>query len=282
MNAVLRCSPDITTVPALARRHPLALTPFLGATVLEHALSALAAEGVKHVRIEATDRVDELRHITGRGEAWGLEIQFSDDAPDPLPPARIVELDRLPQLPNQPLWRTYRDWYSAQLALLPAMANRRVGMREMAPGVFVGLRTRVDPSATLLGPCWIGANISIGSRAVVGPGTVIEDGSYIDSSAEVSGSIVGPQTYVGAFTEVRNSFAWGRDLLNLDTGSLTEVSDRFLLAGLQRRPGAWGGIGEAVRILFRGLPSRQGITNAIQLPGRNVTIKSAPGNSPAT
>ena len=238
MNIILKCPVDSATAPALSRKRPLVLAPFLGQTVLEHALTSLAAEGVKHVCIEASDRVEEIRNVVGRGEAWGIKIEFSRAAGTQadFSPARIITLDRLPQLPQQPLWRSYRDWYAAQQALIPALARQRVGMREAAPGVFVSLRSQVAGDARLLGPCWVGANVFVGPRATVGPGTIIEDGSYIDGGAEVTGSVVGPQTYVGAFTELRDSFAWGNELLHLDTGSLTEVADRFLLGELQRHP----------------------------------------------
>jgi hypothetical protein len=44
---------------------------------------------------------------------------------------------------------------------------------------------------------------------------------------------------VGVLTEVKDSLAWGRNLLNLKTGSHTEVSDHFLLGelGLSTRSG---------------------------------------------
>lgn len=237
MNVLLHCPTDDSAVPALARKNRLVLAPFLGQTVLEHALAGLAAEGVKRVRLQVSDGVGEIRRVVGRGEAWGLEIEFAEgrEAPENSSPARVVKLAALPQLPERPLWRSYRDWYAAQLTLLPVLAAQRVGMREIAPAVFVGLRSQVAPDARLVGPCWIGANVFVGPRATIGPGAVIEDGCYIDGGAEISGSVVGPQTYVGAFTEMRDSFAWGNELLHLDTGSLTEVADRFLLGEVQRQ-----------------------------------------------
>lgn len=236
MNVILNCSVDDSAVPALARKRPLGLAPFLGATVLEHALAGLAAQGVKRVCLEVSDHAEEFRRVVGRGEAWGLELAIVTETavPENFSQARALTLDTLPQLPERPLWRSYLDWYGAQLTLLPVLAAQRVGMREIEGGVFVGLRSQVAPDARLIGPCWIGANVFIGPRAVVGPGTVIEDGCYVDTGAEISGSIIGPQNYIGAFTEIRDSFAWGNELLRLETGSLTVVADRFLLGEVQR------------------------------------------------
>lgn len=81
----------------------------------------------------------------------------------------------------------------------------------------MGLRSRIAADARLLGPCWGGADFHVGSRAVLGPDTIIDYGSYIDCGAEIRGSVVGPRTDVGAFTELRDSFAWGDVLLHLGT-----------------------------------------------------------------
>jgi NDP-sugar pyrophosphorylase family protein len=79
----------------------------------------------------------------------------------------------------------------------------------------------------------VGANAFVGPKATLGPNTVVGDGAYIEGEALVERSVVGPDTYVGAMTEVRNSFAWGRQLLNLLNGSCIEISDRFLLHDLK-------------------------------------------------
>lgn len=237
MNVILNCAVDDSAVPALARHGPLALAPFLGATVLEHALAALAASGVKGVQLVVADGVEAILRVVGRGEAWGLHLEVRTEAApaEGSREVRTVALDRLPQLPACPLWGSYRAWSRAQLSLLPLLASQRVGMRALAPGVFVGLRSRIASDTRLIGPCWIGAQVFLGSGAVVGPGTVVEDGCYLDRGAEVAGSIVGPQTYVGRFTEVRDSFAWGSALLHLDTGSQADVADPFLLGSLRPR-----------------------------------------------
>ena len=162
----------------------------------------------------------------------------------PWPAAREAHLlDRLPQLPEHPLWTSYPGWFDAIRAFVPVAARERVGMREVAPGVWVGMRSRVAETAKLQGPCWIGANVFVGPGCVLGPDAFIEDGAYIEESAEVVASVIGPRTYLGALTEVRQSFAWGRGLLNLPSGSFTEITDRFLLDELS--PAARAGAAEA-------------------------------------
>lgn len=276
MKLVLRCPRQRSTVPALGRRRPLVLAPFLGQTVLEHTLAALATAGVRQIRIEASDRADQLQEVVGSGQTWGLKVEFSSahDLNDDSAEDQVMTLDHLPQLPQQPLWSSYRDWYNAQRALLSSVARQRVGMREIAPDVFVGLRSQVAADARLIGPCWIGANVHISPGTLIGQGTVLEDGSYIDSGAEIIGSVVGPQTYVGSCTEIRDSFAWGSDLLQLDTGSVIEVSDPFLLSAVKSKPKMFAFL---QRILSWGAARNEA---AVQPAGRNAFSSRRIGGEP--
>lgn len=245
MTLILQFPHSAPAVPALSRRRSLVLVPFLGQTVLEHALSGFAAAGVKHIQLASPRPADEhLLKWVGRGEVWGLKItSASDPGKDNVPgEVREVVLDELPQLPGVPLWRSYRSWFEAQQALMARFAQNRVGMRQVADGVFVGFRSKVAPDARLEPPCWVGDNVFLGSRTVVGPSSIIENGSYLDDGAEVAGSVIGPETYVGSFAEVRNSFAWGADLLQLDNGSLTEVTDRFILGEAKSPKFSLGGL----------------------------------------
>jgi hypothetical protein len=247
---ILNCAVDGSAVPALSSKRPLVLAPFLGATVLEHTLAALAAGGVISVQLKLAGDEANILRVVGGGEALGIQVEVAGNGSpnEGFCDASTFALQTLPQLPDRWLWRSYRAWYEAQIELLPLLAQQRVGMRQIAKDIFVGLRSQVAPNSRLVGPCWIGANVFVGSDAVIGPGTVVEDGCYIEAGAEVTGSIIGPETCVGKATEVRNSFARGSDLLNLDTGSLTEVADSFLLGPL-RPPG--NGLGRFARALRR-------------------------------
>ena len=52
---------------------------------------------------------------------------------------------------------------------------------------------------------------------------------FIARGAEVSHSVIGPKTFVGQFTEVRNSIACGSTLVNWERDSCLKVPDAFLL-----------------------------------------------------
>ena len=201
---ILTCPSVSPAVSGLAARQPAVLAPFAGKSVLEYALTYFAAAGVREVTLVAGAAAAVLRSAVGRGESWGLAVTVVDQAPQTVPGEAVSwTLDRLPQLPEHRLWESYAGWFAAQVALLPQAARQAVGARELSPGVYVGLRSRVAADAVLRGPCWIGANVRIGAGAVVGPNAVVGEGSFVDEGAEVAGSVVAPQTYVGAHTELQ-------------------------------------------------------------------------------
>lgn len=263
MKALIICPADRKAVPALARRRPLALTPFLGQPVLAQVIAYLASAGAKDITVLAPDRPEQIRKFVSHGEAWGVKVEVVPEAREltveearakyRAPEAKwlaepndVYLLDRIPQLPDHPLWESYAGWQKALLARLPHAAADKVGMREFSPGVFIGLRVRMADSTKIKAPAWIGANVWLGPRTVAGPEAIIEDDVYVDDGAEIAHSVIGPQTYIGALTEVRQSLAWGRDLLNLGNGSVTEVTDHFLL----------GDLGAVTRPVTSPLPAR--------------------------
>jgi hypothetical protein len=249
MKALIICPAERPAVAALARRRPLVLTPWLGQPVLARVLAFLASAGAREILVLATDRPELLRRFVGCGEAWGVKVEVVPEARELsvaaarakyqtgpgawLPaPHDVFLLDRLPQLPTHALWESYAGWQQALLAWLPQARAEQIGLRELSPGVFTGLHGRVAESAQLRPPCWIGANVWLGARTVIGPEVIIEDDVYVDEGAEISQAVIGPKTYVGALTEVRQSLAWGRELLNLTNGSLAVITDHFLLGEL--------------------------------------------------
>lgn len=256
MDAIIICPADRPEMAFLARSQPLALLPILGRPLLDLWITELAAHGAKSIRVLAADRPDQIRRFVRKGEAWGISVEVvpeqreltpaeaiarhatPDTATTPATPPQVVMVDRIP--PTGPsLWTNTAAWFSAVRSQFENAAHDRVGIRQPAPGVFVHVRARLSPEASLRPPCWIGANSWIGPRTVIGPNSIVEAHSYVDDGAEVVDSFIGPGTYVGALTEVRDSLAWKSNLYKIPTGSATEVSDGFLLgpvhASLGRR-----------------------------------------------
>ena len=245
MKALVICPDRRAEVAFLARKTPLALVPVLGPSLLSHWLTTLADEGVKEVTVLASDRPDQVRAALGRGERWGLKIAVRaesteisvSEAQKQFPAEKIILADRLPALPDAPLFESYSGFFAALKLWLPLAHKHRVGVHEIAPGIWAGLRCKVETTAKLTTPCWLGENVWVRGGARVGPDAFVEDAALVDSDAEITTSWIGPRSYVGALTQVQNSFAWADGLLNYRNGSFTEIVDDFLLGDLQGEHG---------------------------------------------
>lgn len=248
MKAIVICPDRMGHHPFLSRRSPVALAPAFGPSLLGHTLARIADAGGKKVTILASDRPAEIRSAVGKGERWGLTVEVvavgqelaveqarqqyrTGEASEWLPEGKDVWVAG--DLGQGTLTQNGQTWYEGLLAWLPRAHEHRIGFREIAPGVWVGLRARIESGAHLEAPCWIGEGAWIRSGARIGPGAIVEDEVFVDHDAEVVASWVGPWTYVGALTHVNRSLAWGRGLLSYCSDSFIEVPDAFLLSDLK-------------------------------------------------
>ena len=247
MKALLICPDERTGVTALEELAPLCSVPMLDKSLVEYWLAHLATLGATEVLVLVTDRADQVRAELGGGARWGLRVmvqpekreltleearaKHQGDQTKWLPaPNEVILLDHLPNLPQLPLFTSYADWFAATRALLPrALTPDRIGVREVKAGVWVGLHAHVAAGAKLIAPCWVGERAWIEAGATIGPNAVLEREVFIARGAEVSQSIIGPKTFVGQFTEIRNSIAWGSTLVNWERDSCLKVPDAFLL-----------------------------------------------------
>jgi len=254
MKTILICPDRRAETTFLARKTPLALVPVLGPTLLSHWLTTLAERGAKEVIVLASDRPDQIRVAVGLGEFWGLKTEvlaepgeisaaearqrFNTGAAGWLAaPYDVVVADHLPMLPEAKLFESAAGFFESMKSWLPIAHKHRVGAREIAPGIWAGLRCKIDSTAKLITPCWLGENVWIGNRALIGPNAFIEDSAMVDCDAEITSSWIGSRTYVGAMTRVRSSLAWADGLLNHQTGSFAEIVDAFLLGDLRGESG---------------------------------------------
>ena len=241
MKAIVICPDRRANVAFLARKTPLALVPVLGPSVLSHWLAHLAGHGIKEVTLLASDRPDQIRAAAGNGERWGLKIEVVAEAREhSVDEARArfrsqdaYLADRLPTLGNAPLFESYGGFFDALRRWAPLAQNHRLGVKELSPGVWAGLRCRIDASARLIAPCWLGENVWVRAGATVGPNAFIEDSALVDHDAEITQSWLGPWTYAGALTHLNHSLGWADGLLNHASGSFAEIVDAFLLCDLR-------------------------------------------------
>lgn len=252
MNALLICPAQRPGMEHVLPAAPLAAVPMFGQTLVEHWLDHLARQRAQHVRVLAVDRPHLIRSLLGDGARWGFKLevlsdhaertceeafaQFSRATANPVTSMEnVFVLDHLPGFPKCKLFDDYAAFFAALTSRLNAVAaSDRIGLREIEPGIWAGLRSRIDRRARLHAPCWIGEHVWIGPDAEVGPMAVLEDRVFVDHGAWVEQSHVGCDTYVGEFVELRHSVAWGSRLINWQNNSFLLVPDEFLLSAFKR------------------------------------------------
>lgn len=253
MKALLICPADRPAVAPLAESTPLVTAPLLGKCLLEYWIEALVARGAKHLVVLASDRPTAVRAALREGTPWGIRVEllpqsreltpaearsrYRGDASEAWLEEDVIVLDRLPGRPDLPLFASYAGWLAAVQAWIPrAVTPTRIGVREVSPGIWVGLHAQIAASARLVAPCWIGERALIGAGTTIGPGAIVEDRAVIETGARVTNSTIGPDTFVGRHIAVADSLALGSTVISCRTGSCLHVPDAFLLCSLNARP----------------------------------------------
>ena len=253
MRTLLICPGDRPAVGHLARFSSLVTLPIYGECILDLWLEHLASAGAREVDVIAVDRPEEARMVAQQGERWGLKLEVLPELTELSPeaalakyrgrsetPPQVIVLDHLPGTSSRSLYSSYSDWHRSIIDWMPnATGKNRLGLKEVAPQVWVGLRSQIAKTAQLTGPCWIGEHVQVGEGVKIGPNAVVENRVVIDASAEIRDSIIGPETFIGQLTVVEDSLAWGNSLINWRTNSCTQVTDAFLMSSL--RPPEEGG-----------------------------------------
>ena len=252
MKALLICPADRPAVAHLAETCPLAIAPLLGKNLVEYWIEALTGRGVREILVLASDRPHEIRTALGDGSRWGVRLdvlpqsrelsveearaRYRAGADDWLADADVTLIEHLPGLPEFPLFESYAGWFAALGAWMPrAKTADRIGLREIHPGVWVGLHAQIAATATLHAPCWIGENVLVGPEAVIGPDAILENRVVVERQARVAHSVVSPDTFVGEHISVDRSVASGSTLVNWQSGSCLRVPDAFFLCSLNDR-----------------------------------------------
>jgi hypothetical protein len=115
-----------------------------------------------------------------------------------------------------------------QDALTGRNAIRPAG-EEAGPGVWIGEGARVDPSASLYAPVYIGANAQIKGSCLINGTTAIERDCEVDFGTTVTDSCVLPGTYVGMGLNIVHSIVAPNRLFHLDRNVGMEISDAQII-----------------------------------------------------
>jgi NDP-sugar pyrophosphorylase family protein len=252
MKGILICPGERSAVGFLAGTGPLVNLMILGEPLIGYWLQEFAGAGIRQVLILATDRPEQVRETVGTGARWGVQVEVVAELTEMSVPAarekyggrereaganssRVEMVDHLPGMPQYPLFTNYADGFAAAQAWLQRVGQTvRIGLKEIQPGVWMGLRSQAAPSVRFHAPCWIGEDVHIGKEAVIGPNAILENGVVVEAHTEIAGSWIGPETYVGELIRINDSLAWGSTLIDWQTSSCTVVPDEFLLCPLKQ------------------------------------------------
>lgn len=250
MKGVLICPGSSPALRAVAQSGPLACIPLFGEGLIEYWLSQYAANGIREVLVLSYDRTEAVENLAGDGRRWGLQLQIVEEARELTraqalakyeqelgatdPQSRIAVVDRFPGQ-RESLFSSVQSLYCGMIDWMPqARTPDRVGVREVKPGVWVGMNCQLAPDLQIEAPCWIGKNVYVGAGTILHAGTIIEDGVFIEGGSSFSESWVGSHTFVGKCSELTRAFALGSTLINMDSGVSVQVPDSFVLCSLDQ------------------------------------------------
>lgn len=255
MKSVIICPGRRPGLEGLWDRSPLANKPLFGKTVVEHWLEFLAANGVKQVKVIAPDRAQEISRRLGSGERWGISLEVvsepseskvedararfrkKDEAGWMAEPHDIIVADCLPWDTQHNLFSSYAGFFQSLRSWMPhAREEAHVGLHEIQPGVWAGLRTRIAPTVKFCAPVWLGDYVHVEDGATIGPNAVIENYAWVAAGAEITDSCLGEETYLGPATHLNHSLALGATLIDWKSNSVTWIKDPFLLCNLRVPP----------------------------------------------
>lgn len=105
--------------------------------------------------------------------------------------------------------------------------------RETALGLYCGPRAKVSPRSLKQGKAYVGAESRVDAQSEFLNTVVISDHVVTDRHVTLDHCVILPGTYIGEWVEVKNAIVCGNDLIRVDNGAVTHVTDSFLLAELE-------------------------------------------------
>ena len=131
--------------------------------------------------------------------------------------------------------------------------------RQLMPGVMVGRKTRLPPSAIKGKPIFVGSRCRIAADAELMSEVVVSSDVVIDRGAILRSAVIMPHTYIGELVEVADAIVAEDELIHVKTGARTRVSDSFLLSSVrsQSLPSLLGTAVDsllAILLLFLSIP----------------------------
>jgi hypothetical protein len=99
---------------------------------------------------------------------------------------------------------------------------------EVRPGIWYGAGARVDSSATIEAPAFVGRGSHISSFCTIDRASAIEHGCVIDYKSDIRQSWLLQNTHVGIGLNVRHAIVFNNRLVHLDRGVVVNCDPRLI------------------------------------------------------
>jgi NDP-sugar pyrophosphorylase family protein len=125
--------------------------------------------------------------------------------------------------------RNLRDLYQLMQDGLYGRCDLRPAGTEIRENVWVGQRAKIDATAAVSGPAFIGDASEISASCAIAGGCSIERNCKIDYGTLIQESCILQNTYVGVALDVRRAVAGGQKMYPLNRNVEIKIADRRLV-----------------------------------------------------
>ncbi|MDM8566199.1 sugar transferase [Candidatus Halobeggiatoa sp. HSG11] len=105
--------------------------------------------------------------------------------------------------------------------------------RDIALGLSAGRHAQVSPKSLKQGCAFVGEESRVHPSAEFVEDVMISPRVIVDKEAIIRNSVILPDTYIGELIELNHAIVQGNQLIRVDTGAVTQITDTFLLADLK-------------------------------------------------
>ncbi len=95
------------------------------------------------------------------------------------------------------------SYMSCQHDMLTKKVDITPSSKQVCEQIYIGENVSIEPGADLCAPLYVGDNVHISEGAHISGGCVIESGAHIEKYANIKKSIVGANSHIGAFSQLR-------------------------------------------------------------------------------
>lgn len=193
--------------------------------------------------IPKLDEMDEKPSLFfyphGGWSGWGI-ISVSD-----IKTLQFVYYDEIPgilplhQKKVQPFIRIndFNELLDTNLRLIAIHSKEHLfpsSARMVEPDVWISRGVIMHPGAIIKGQVFIGENVRLEDKAVIGPCAVIENDCFIDKGSRLSHSVIAQNSYVGEKLEIDKCYVDRNLLVDLRNETKIHVADNFILSELNQ------------------------------------------------